>query len=70
MGLSLDEVVAPNMIAMQDPSFSQSRARGRCFLGTLSPSRRQIRWTRSQPTCQPLLLMLEAANADLVSPSA
>ena len=38
---------------LQDPSLSQSRPRGLCFLGTLSPSRRQIRCTRSQPTSHP-----------------
>lgn len=48
-GLSLDKIVAPDMIAVlrpqpdAGPSFSQSRPRGFCFLGTFSPSRRQIR---------------------------
>src|SRR5664279_1227195 len=32
---------------MQDPSLSQSRPRGLCFWGTLSPSRRQIRCTQA-----------------------
>ena len=40
---------------IQEPSFSHSRLRGLCFCGTFSPSRRQIRWTRSLPTCQPAL---------------
>jgi hypothetical protein len=38
---------------MQDPSLSQSRPRGFCLAGTLRPSRRQIRWTRSLPTHHP-----------------
>src|SRR5271154_3746519 len=59
VGLRLNEVVAPDMIAVlrsqpnADPSLSHNRPRGFSLLGTLSPSRRQIRWTRSQPTCQP-----------------
>jgi hypothetical protein len=34
---------------MNDPSFSHNRLRGRCFCGTFSPSRRQMRCTRSLP---------------------
>ncbi len=36
-----------------DPSLNHSRPRGFCFYGNFSPSRRQIRSTRSLPTCQP-----------------
>jgi hypothetical protein len=39
--------------ASKDPSLSHSRPRGFCLCGTFSPSRRQIRSTRSLPTCQP-----------------
>src|SRR5271170_5408590 len=55
----LHKVVAPHMIR---PLRSQPhtrtitephRPRGRCFCGTFSPSRRQIRCTRSLPTSQP-----------------
>src|SRR3954467_11912656 len=38
---------------MHDPSVSQSRPRLGCFLGTFSPSRRQIRSTRLSLTSQP-----------------
>jgi hypothetical protein len=38
-----------------DPSLSHNRPRGFCFCGTFSPSRRQIRSTRSLPTRQPPL---------------
>ena len=63
MRLAADEVVAPDMVPvfcgrsrMHEPSLRNSLPRAFCFLGTLSPSRRQIRWTRSQPTCQPASL--------------
>jgi hypothetical protein len=36
-----------------DPSLNHSRPRGFCFWGTFSPSRRQMRSTRSLPICQP-----------------
>src|ERR1700684_646289 len=36
-----------------DPSFSHNLPRGLCFCGTFSPSRRQIRCTRSLPIEQP-----------------
>ena len=38
---------------MHDPSVSQSRPRLGCFLGTFSPSRRQIRSTRLSLMSQP-----------------
>ena len=38
---------------LHDPSFSHKRPRGFCLAGTFSPSRRQMRCTRSLPTCQP-----------------
>ena len=41
---------------MHDPSLSQRRDLFGCFCGTLSPSRRQMRRTRSVPTSQPALL--------------
>jgi hypothetical protein len=49
MGLRLDKIVAPDMIAVLRPqpdagqSFSQSRPRGFCFLGTFSRLRHQFR---------------------------
>jgi hypothetical protein len=36
-----------------EPSFNQSLLRALCLLGIFSPSRRQMRCTRSFPTCQP-----------------
>jgi hypothetical protein len=55
----LDEVIGPHVIAMlgrrrtHDPSVSHNRPRLGCFLGTFSPSRRQIRSTRLSFTNQP-----------------
>jgi hypothetical protein len=64
MRLRLDEIITPHMIAvlgrnrMQDPSLSHSRPRGLCFFGTFSPSRRQMRLTRSVPTDHPVSLSI------------
>src|SRR4051794_26455080 len=43
LGDHLRTVVAANMLWNADPSLSHSRPLGRCFLGTFSPSRRQMR---------------------------
>ncbi len=54
-----DEVIAPDMVRVvglsrtHEPSLSHKRPRGFCLFGTFSPSRRQMRSTRSLPTCQP-----------------
>src|SRR5271169_2580512 len=67
MGLRLNEVVAPDMIAMprSQPNAGavvEPQPASRLLpLGTLSPSRRQIRWTRSHATCQPA-----SASSDVI----
>jgi hypothetical protein len=47
---------APSSAEKRKPSLSHSRLRGFCLFGTFSPSRRQMRSTRSLPTCQPARL--------------
>ena len=43
----------PGRNRTHEPSCNHNRPRGRCFCGTFSPSRRQIRCTRSFPTGHP-----------------
>ena len=67
MRAMLDEVVGPYVVAMLRPqadarsSVSHRRPRLGCFLGTFSPSRRQIRSTRLLFTTQPVAALRRLA---------